>query len=830
MTSITPVTLANCEDEPIHVPGAIQPHGALIALRADGMVLAASENIQALLGFVASPGSYLTQEQVGPEVLRMLEEGLTGNGPWSNSVETRIGEHLFDVIGHSYKEVFYLEFEIRTADTLSITSFTLNAQRIIAQVQLHNDTASLLSNVTDELRRMTGYDRVMAYRFRHDDSGEVVAESRREDLESYLGQRYPASDIPAQARRLYIQNPIRLIADVAYTPMRVFPALNPETNESFDLSYSVLRSVSPIHCEYLTNMGVRASMSISIVVGGKLWGLFSCHHMSPKLIPYPVRMSFQIFSQVCSAIVERLEQGRIAELLRVSTERRLALARRARDADDLFGALAHPDDGIAALIPCDGALVMLGGRTLSIRGDFERQAGNVLQRLQRDPERDIYHTDNWPQPSEDSPDGGDCCGVLAIRFHRQESGWIFWFRHEEVHRIRWGGKPEKLLTIGPSGPRLTPRGSFEAWEEVVRGHSTPRNRRRLSRPGDRDRHRPAGSCRGRPGPLRPGRRQPAEQRPSSRPARPAGAGHPDPPGRRGVPERAQRNQRPLRSAAGQPVRTVQARVGGQPAQPQRPRYRPVHLPGHRPGPPGAYRRGLPRRRHHLLPAPAGAPGGDRLLVLTTRTVHNATLAGIFGSHRRLTGSPRSMPRLRLRTVLACLAVFCATPALARVEVHSLQHKSMGRVLTVRVSEEIAPGDYETLLKGLRNNPGTYSRKLLLLNSIGGSVPEAIRMGRLLRESGFDALVPSSSVCQGTCVYLLAAGKRKTVRGYVGLHRPYYAHGDSLHSRSANGMRYDSAAYFREMDIPSTLVQAMQSTDPKRMRVLSAKELAQYRLN
>lgn len=808
---------------------------------------------------------------------------------------------------------------------------------------MHNDTASLLSNVTDELRRMTGYDRVMAYRFRHDDSGEVVAESRREDLESYLGQRYPASDIPAQARRLYIQNPIRLIADVAYTPMRVFPALNPETNESFDLSYSVLRSVSPIHCEYLTNMGVRASMSISIVVGGKLWGLFSCHHMSPKLIPYPVRMSFQIFSQVCSAIVERLEQGRIAELLRVSTERRLALARRARDADDLFGALARPDDGIATLIPCDGALVMLGGRTLSIRGDFERQAGNVLHRLQRDPERDIYHTDNWPQPSEDSPDGGDCCGVLAIRFHRQESGWIFWFRHEEVHRIRWGGKPEKLLTIGPSGPRLTPRGSFEAWEEVVRGHSTPwsetdlaiaeklrldlmelclnhaaevdRMRQRLIAVLGHDLRNPLQSISMAAALLSSSDTRTTELRQhisasSSRMERlvsqildmsrlQSGIGltvnpvdtdvsqlvrqivsetdvaYPglvieiaiDPQVRAVVdPDRyaqvaanllsnARHHGLPgrpvlvtltrqgdevclsvlnetsgLRSAAGQPVRTVQARVGGQPAQPQRPRYRPVHLPGHRPGPPGAYRRGLPRRRHHLLPAPAGAPGGNRLLVLTTRTVHNATLAGIFGSHRRLTGSPRSMPRLRLRIVLACLAVFCATPALARVEVHSLQHKSMGRVLTVRVSEEIAPGDYETLLKGLRNNPGTYSRKLLLLNSIGGSVPEAIRMGRLLRESGFDALVPSSSVCQGTCVYLLAAGKRKTVRGYVGLHRPYYAHGDSLHSRSANGMRYDSAAYFREMDVPSTLVQAMQSTDPKRMRVLSAKELAQYRLN
>ncbi len=944
MTSITPVTLANCEDEPIHVPGAIQPHGALIALRADGMVLAASENIQALLGFVASPGSYLTQEQVGPEVLRMLEEGLTGNGPWSNSVETRIGEHLFDVIGHSYKEVFYLEFEIRTADTLSITSFTLNAQRIIAQVQLHNDTASLLSNVTDELRRMTGYDRVMAYRFRHDDSGEVVAESRREDLESYLGQRYPASDIPAQARRLYIQNPIRLIADVAYTPMRVFPALNPETNESFDLSYSVLRSVSPIHCEYLTNMGVRASMSISIVVGGKLWGLFSCHHMSPKLIPYPVRMSFQIFSQVCSAIVERLEQGRIAELLRVSTERRLALARRARDADDLFGALAHPDDGIAALIPCDGALVMLGGRTLSIRGDFERQAGNVLQRLQRDPERDIYHTDNWPQPSVDSPDGGDCCGVLAIRFHRQESGWIFWFRHEEVHRIRWGGKPEKLLTIGPSGPRLTPRGSFEAWEEVVRGHSTPwsetdlaiaeklrldlmelclnhaaevdRMRQRLIAVLGHDLRNPLQSISMAAALLSSSDTRTTELRQhisasSSRMERlvsqildmsrlQSGIGltvnpvdtdvsqlvrqivcetdvaYPglvieiaiDPQVRAVVdPDRYAQVAANLLSNArhhglpGRPVLVTLTRQGdevclsvlNETSGLSEAQLANLFEPFKRESADnqrnrnglgiGLYISQAIAQAHQgridvdcrddvitFLPAPAGAPGGDRLLVLTTRTVHNATLAGIFGSHRHLTGSPRSMPRLRLRTVLACLAVFCAAPALARVEVHSLQHKSMGRVLTVRVSEEIAPGDYETLLKGLRNNPGTYSRKLLLLNSIGGSVPEAIRMGRLLRESGFDALVPSSSVCQGTCVYLLAAGKRKTVRGYVGLHRPYYAHGDSLHSRSANGMRYDSAAYFREMDIPSTLVQAMQSTDPKRMRVLSAKELAQYRLN
>ncbi|MBB4867938.1 light-regulated signal transduction histidine kinase (bacteriophytochrome) [Pseudomonas nitritireducens] len=466
------VTLANCEDEPIHLPGAIQPHGALIALDEQGQVLGLSDNLGLLLGIAPQLGLPLAEEDVGGNVLTMLAEGLRTDGPWVNSVEARIGRRFFDVIGHSHDGVFYLEFERRASGAASFTTFALNAQRLVSQLQLRNDVESLLVSVTDEVRRMTGYDRVMAYRFNEDDSGEVVAEARREDLESYLGQRYPASDIPAQARRLYLQNPVRLIGDAAYQPVNVQPTLNPRSGRPFDLSFSTLRSVSPIHCEYLANMGVRASMSISIVVGGRLWGLFSCHHMSPKLVPYPIRMSFQVFSQVCSAMVERLEQSRTSELLRQASERQQALLRCTRDSDDLLSALTRPGASVADLLPCDGAVVMLGGRTSSIGGDFEALAVSIVAQLQQDDELDLFHSDRRLEPAAEQYDPR-YCGALAIRFHRQESGWIVWLRQEQVHRIRWGGKPEKILKTGPSGSRLTPRGSFEAWEEVVQGRSTP---------------------------------------------------------------------------------------------------------------------------------------------------------------------------------------------------------------------------------------------------------------------------------------------------------------------------------------------------------------------
>jgi light-regulated signal transduction histidine kinase (bacteriophytochrome) len=469
-SSDTPVTLANCEDEPIHLPGAIQPHGALIALSSEGRVLSRSANLEKVAGFDMPPGTEPDSQLLGNGMIELIAEGLANDDHWVNSVESILLGRLFDVVAHRYQSVLYLELEPRRTASASFSQFALYAQRIISQMQSRHDIDSLLSRVTDEIRNMTGFDRVMAYRFRPDLSGEVIAEARRSDLESYLGQRYPASDIPAQARLLYIQNPIRLIADVAYAPSPLMPGLNPQTGKPFDLSFSSLRSVSPIHCEYLTNMGVRASMSVSIVVGGKLWGLFSCHHMAPKTMAHPLRMSFQVISQVCSALVERLEHNLATQTLKRASEQQQALILHARDSEDLVAALSGQPDNIAALVPCDGAAVVMSGRTQSIGGQFDLICRQIIEHLEQDGQHEVFHTDHWQSvDTEGNPHA--YCGVLAVRFHRQESGWIIWLRKEEIHHVRWGGKPEKIVRVGPSGPRLTPRGSFEAWEEVVRGRS-----------------------------------------------------------------------------------------------------------------------------------------------------------------------------------------------------------------------------------------------------------------------------------------------------------------------------------------------------------------------
>lgn len=183
----------------------------------------------------------------------------------------------------------------------------------------------------------------------------------------------------------------------------------------------------------------------------------------------------------------------------------------------------------------------------------------------------------------------------------------------------------------------------------------------------------------------------------------------------------------------------------------------------------------------------------------------------------------------LRTALLLFATLCAGPALAKVEIEAAQQKNLGRMLIAKVSEEISPGDYEALLKGLQAHPGKFARKIVLLDSIGGSAAEAMRMGRLLRETGFETLVPSEGVCQGSCIYLLAAGRKKMVRGHVGLHRPHFPAGESAQASRA-GMPNNASGYFRDMGVAPALAADMQAIEPHRMKVLTPAELKRYRLN
>jgi hypothetical protein len=197
--------------------------------------------------------------------------------------------------------------------------------------------------------------------------------------------------------------------------------------------------------------------------------------------------------------------------------------------------------------------------------------------------------------------------------------------------------------------------------------------------------------------------------------------------------------------------------------------------------------------------------------------------GIFylPSHQRT----HLMIALRLRFALSATTLLTALTVHAQVAVEA--HAGM---LAAKISEEIVPGDYEKLLQGLRANPGQYQRKVVLLDSIGGSAPEAIRMGRLLRETGFETLVPSSGMCQGSCIYLLAAGKKRTINGPVALRRPPFPAGDSALAQAAHGRQpFSPARYFRDMGVDIGLAEAIYQTEPGRLRLLSQDDLRRYRL-
>lgn len=481
--SAAPVNLDNCEREPIHIPGRIQSHGALIAFGMDGVVSHRSANVAQLLGDQAPAlGKKLAQTCFGeqPEMLlairKCFEHRTLDAEPFA--MEVTIGGRALELVGHRIGRRVLLELEPLEAASAS-GDHAFQGHRALARLRHLRGEDSLLQTAVEEVRALTGFDRVMAYRFRHDDSGDVVAEAVVDTLEPFVGRRYPASDIPAQARRLYVLNTLRYIVDVNSETVAVETVVDggagPGAAEPLDMSYSVLRSVSPIHIEYLQNMGVAASMSISIVINGKLWGMLACHHMTPRFVPHTVRSACDVLAQVLAAKV----QGEIARTEAQRTEVAAAVRTRALEA------LLHKDEGIFALAPYAadmagtmnaGALVLAERGRLFVWGDVQQSAARALVRWLEaiDPSVQMVSGDRAADlPAELREQMGKWCGFLALRVAATHHGWLVFLRLEQIDTIAWGGRPEKEYTHGPMGPRLTPRGSFDVWKETVRGSAEP---------------------------------------------------------------------------------------------------------------------------------------------------------------------------------------------------------------------------------------------------------------------------------------------------------------------------------------------------------------------
>lgn len=491
------VDLSNCDREPIHIPSSILPHGAMLVVDPSTWTIEQiAGDCQTLLG--ASLDSLVGRSldeifnatQIAGLKLLVLSSSLaTPRHLLDPALRTRNARPI-DASVHLSDGALVIEFEEADLADQYAPDPLLCIHDMIDGLGDAPTLHAYCQMAADRVRAVAGYDRVMVYRFMDDDSGWVFAEAQREDLSPFLDLHYPASDIPKQARALYVRSPLRLITQVNYTPAPLQPALNPRNGKPLDMSHATLRDVSPIHREYLRNMGVNASMSISIVREGRLWGLIACHHQTPRRLPRHLRAICELFGSIFSL---QLEARLRAEQFEASLSSRKLLS-------SLMQALALEDDYAKGLATHASTLlhyICAGGLTLpaaQTRGGISVLVKSGIHSVGKTPDdaqigaltdwlctymRDfdgVFVTDRlgevWPEAKAFAELGS---GLLAISVSREPRDFLLWFRPEAVKTVTWGGDPSKPVTAGPNGDRLTPRKSFEAWTETVRGHATPWN-------------------------------------------------------------------------------------------------------------------------------------------------------------------------------------------------------------------------------------------------------------------------------------------------------------------------------------------------------------------
>lgn len=470
------VDLTNCDREPIQLFGAIQPIGFLLALSPQMTIERASENVSEFLGIPPAAILGMPLDAVfSSEAVHSLRNRLsllTGDDAVERIFGTRLRGDLgyFDIALHVSGGQIIVEAEPGSEEHGDATN---TVRSMVARIDRAEELDHFLNEGARLVRAFTGFDRVMVYRFAPDGSGEVAAEACRPGIGQFKGLHYPASDIPAQARALYKRNLLRVITDVNAEPVAIVPERDAQ-GQPLDLSLSILRSVSRIHIEYLKNMGVAASMSISIIVDDKLWGLFACHHYKGPLSPSFERRSVcELFAQMFSMRLESRERKETVDF-----------ERRARDlSDQLLGAVAsdetllnNPDwlgKILTSAIPADGVGVWINGAS-AFSGqtpepeDFRR----IISALNEHADGSVIATDYIASLLPGAERFADrAAGMLAIPLSRAVRDYVVLFRQEIIRSVRWGGDPHKPVEYGPNGPRLTPRESFAEWKELVEGHS-----------------------------------------------------------------------------------------------------------------------------------------------------------------------------------------------------------------------------------------------------------------------------------------------------------------------------------------------------------------------
>jgi len=469
--------LTQCDQEPIHIPGSIQPHGALIALDPhDLRIVCAGGDTLRLLGerpdlLLNEIGTRLFSLGQVQRLRDLLDTGRQISRPVLAFQIESGGERPIDVIAHLSSGLLVLEFEPQSErgpdNPLALV------QAMIRRVQQAETVQTLCEAVVAEIRAVIGFDRVMVYQFLADGSGAVKAESLSPGVDSFLGLHYPESDIPKQARELYLTNWIRMIPDARYLPAPIFPSFNPKDGRPLDLSQCVIRSVSAVHRQYLTNMGVVASMSLSIIWRGQLWGLIACHHGAPRYLPFSLREACELFAEMASSQLEMKVAAEHFEAQLLSTRIHEVLLTRMSQESELAEGLIGFRPNLLDFIPAAGVGLWIDGQFTGLGAAPNTEEIEALVTwLNATVKEGVFCTDCLPllyPPAESFADKAS--GLLALSVSKTPCDYVLWFRPEVIRTVKWAGNPNKPAVH--DGELLTPRKSFAAWQESVRLHAPP---------------------------------------------------------------------------------------------------------------------------------------------------------------------------------------------------------------------------------------------------------------------------------------------------------------------------------------------------------------------
>jgi light-regulated signal transduction histidine kinase (bacteriophytochrome) len=464
------VNLTNCEQEPIHIPGSIQPHGFLLGINANTSTIEyCSGNVEV---YTAKPYEQILgkkpAEVFGDDVQTRIDSYLN-TAIFTAPLQLFINDKKLHCTVHRSGDIYIVEAEPAIED-YEYPDVYDQTRQFLSYMEHSISLQELCSLVAHRTQQITGYDRVMIYRFDEEYNGEVFAESRRDDLEPFLGLHYPHTDIPVQARELYMKNLLRLIGDIGYQPVPIYTTAGGD-NSSLDLSLSVLRSTSPIHVQYLANMGVGATLTISLIYKGRLWGLIACHHYSAKVIPPNIRIAAQLQGHFIASQIDMREANEAYDISRqsaIAADKTLALTKTSQS----FNVIAQ-SASILEICNATGVAILFnnelytGGKTPS-KADIR----SIVSDLSTQYLHTGFQTSHLAATL-----------TYASKFARIASGLtyhplsignddcIIWFRPETVTEMHWGGDPSKAIVKDEKG--LHPRKSFELWKEIVKYKAKP---------------------------------------------------------------------------------------------------------------------------------------------------------------------------------------------------------------------------------------------------------------------------------------------------------------------------------------------------------------------